>query len=141
YEVEIVIDMLPITGVDFVIQGFIDRETELEGGLEIIDMKTGNHTDKLTYYASEDYQQTTLYSYARNKEGKHIYYSGVILFERKGNGMEKYPLKLSGKIKHIPTPYSEERALKSLKKISDTAVEISKYYKIYKDFFNDKNNS
>ena len=135
YEVEVVIDMLPITGVDFVIQGFIDREYTTEKGLHLDDFKTGNHKDKLEYYASEEYQQTTIYSYAREKEGKKVFHSGVILFERKGNGMEKYPLRLSGKIKHIDTPYSEERALKALKKISDVAVEISEYYKIYKKYF------
>ena len=139
FEVEVVVDMLPITGDDFVVQGYIDREERLDKGIRVIDFKTGNHKDKLEYYASEEYGQTTLYSYARDKEGENVLYSGVILFERKGNGMEKYPLKLSGRIKEIPTPYSEERALKLFKDMAGVAREISEYYKTYKEYFTEQN--
>lgn len=137
FEVEVVVDMLPLTGVDFVMQGFIDRESKTDHGLYIIDFKTGNHTDKAEYYASEEYGQTTLYSFVRESEGEEIAYSGVILFERKGNGMEKYPLRLSGEVKEIETPYSKERAMKLFDDIAKVTVEISDYYKLYKKYFTD----
>jgi len=131
YEVEIVVDR----GF-YVIQGFIDFELEVKPKiLHIVDMKTGNHKDKPAFYASDAYQQTTLYSYQRELEGNTIEYSGVKLLERKGNGAEKYPLKLSGKIKEIPTPYSKERAEKFLSEVDKTVMEISKYYKVYKKLF------
>jgi len=131
YEVEIVVDR----GF-YVIQGFIDFELEVKPKiLHIVDMKTGNHKDKPAFYASDAYQQTTLYSYQRELEGNTIEYSGVKLLERKGNGAEKYPLKLSGKIKEIPTPYSVERAEKFLSEVDKTVMEISKYYKAYKKLF------
>lgn len=134
YEVEIVVDMLPITGVDFVLQGYIDREQKVDG-VHIIDFKTGNHKDKVEYYASDEYGQTIIYAYARESEGEKIEYCGVVLFERKGNGMEKYPLRLSGKVKHIETPYSKARALRVLQDISDVAEKVSEYYKLYKKYF------
>lgn len=131
YEVEIVIDR----GF-YVIQGFIDRERETKPKwLEILDLKTGNHKDKPAYYASNEYQQTTMYCYQRVQEGYQIEYSGVRLLERKGNGADKYPLKLSGKSKEIPTPYTEERAEEFLKIMDETAVEISNYYQTYLTLF------
>lgn len=131
YEVEVVIDR-----GDYVIQGFIDQEKEIEPKvLNIIDLKTGNHKDKPKFYGGQDYQQTTLYSYQREKEGNTIAYSGVILLERKGNGSDKYPLKLSGKVMEIPTPYSKERAEKFLTKMDETVAEISKYYQTYLRLF------
>ena len=131
YEVEIVVDR----GL-YVIQGFIDREyLDLEGNLVIDDLKTGSIEKKAKDYASEDYQQTTLYAYQRELEGEHIAYSGVILLDRKGNGQEKYPLRLTGQIECIPTPYSKKRAEGLLKKFDATAKKIEEYHKIYKKYF------
>lgn len=131
YEVEVVIDR-----GSYVIQGFIDQEVpEKPKVLNIFDLKTGNHKDKPAYYGGGEYQQTTLYCYQREKEGNTINYSGVKLLERKGNGSDKYPLKLSGKIKEIPTPYSKERAEEFLQKMDETVLEISKFYKTYKRLF------
>ena len=135
YEREIIIDMAPITGVDFIIQGFIDAEYQLDKGLYIVDFKSGNDSDKPVFYASQDYQQTCLYSFAREQEGASIAYSGVVLMVRKGNGSEKHPLRLSGDILHIPTPYTKERAIKALKSISKTAVEISDAFSVYNKYF------
>lgn len=133
YEVEVVIDR-----GHYVIQGFIDRELEVKPKfLEILDLKTGNHKDKPAYYASEEYQQTTMYCYQRIQEGYSIHYSGVKLLERKGNGAEKYPLKLSGEVEDIPTKYSKERAEKFLEKMDETVLEISKYYQAYLRLFKD----
>jgi hypothetical protein len=131
YEVEVVIDR-----GSYVIQGFIDRELELKPKtLEILDLKTGNHKDKPAFYGGKEYQQTTLYCYQREKEGNTIAYSGVKLLERKGNGSDKYPLKLSGKVLDIPTPYSKERAEEFLDKMDGVVLEISKYYQAYQKLF------
>ena len=131
YEVEIVVDR-----GSYVIQGFIDREyLDLEGNLVIDDLKTGSIEKKAKDYANEDYQQTTLYAYQRELEGEHIAYSGVILLDRKGNGQEKYPLRLTGGIERIPTPYSKKRAESFLKKFDATAKKIEEYHKIYKKYF------
>lgn len=135
YEREIIIDMAPITGVDFIIQGFVDAEYQTDKGLYIVDFKTGSAKDKPTYYASDEYQQTCIYARAREDEGEKIAYCGVVLLGRKGNGSEKHPLRLDGEIFHIPTPYTKARALNMLKEIANTAIEISEAYKVYQQYF------
>lgn len=131
YEVEIVVDR-----GSYVIQGFIDREyLDLEGNLVIDDLKTGAIKSKKDFYGGPEYQQTTLYAYQRELEGEHIAYSGVILLDRKGNGQEKYPLRLTGEIEYISTPYSKKRAEAFLKSFDKTAKEIETYYITYKKFF------
>lgn len=131
YEVEIVVDR-----GSYVIQGFIDREyLDLEGNLVIDDLKTGAIKSKKDFYGGSEYQQTTLYAYQRELEGEHIAYSGVILLDRKGNGQEKYPLRLTGEIEYISTPYSKKRAEDFLKSFDKTAKKIEEYHKVYKKFF------
>lgn len=131
YEDEIVIDC-----GDFCVQGFIDRAEYNEyNEVSIIDFKTGNVDTKAEFYASEDYGQTSIYSYQKDLEGWIIGYSGVRLLGRKGNGQAKYPLRLSGDIKDIPTPYSKERAEKVLEKIKKAAYEISDLYAVYNKYF------
>lgn len=140
YETEVVIDR-----GSFIIQGFADQEDEPEEGkLIMTDLKTGNHKDKPLFYASEDYQQTTLYSYCRDLEGYEILDSQVYLLERKGNSADKTKfskagnplwLRLSGEMKTIKTPYSRERAERFLKKMDKTVEEISDYYKFYTKYF------
>lgn len=131
YEVEIVVDR-----GTYVIQGFIDREyLDVEGNLVIDDLKTGAIKSKKAFYGGDEYQQTTLYSYQRELEGEHIAYSGVILLDRKGNGQEKYPLRLTGEIERIPTPYSKKRAEDFLKSFDKTAKKIEEYHKVYKKYF------
>ena len=130
YEVEIVIDR-----GSYVIQGFIDQEYLVEKGLVIQDLKTGAIEKKAKDYGGDDYQQTTIYSYQREKEGETIAYSGVMLVDRKGNGQEKYPLRLTGEIAYIPTPYSVERAEAFLEKFDKVAKEIEAYHKVYKKYF------
>jgi len=126
YESEIVIDC-----GDLVLQGFSDQEVDSESGLHILDMKTGNTDSKIAFYGSDEYQQTTLYSYCREQEGHKIGYSGVILLGRKGNGYKGHPLRLSGVIEYIPTPYTRERAEKALEKVKKVAEEISDLYKVF----------
>lgn len=131
YEVEILVDR-----GSYVIQGFIDREyLDVEGNLVIDDLKTGAIKTKKAFYGGDEYQQTTLYAYQRELEGEHIAYSGVILLDRKGNGQEKYPLRLTGEIERIPTPYSKKRAEAFLKSFDKTAKKIEEYHKIYKKYF------
>lgn len=130
YEVEIVIDR-----GSYVIQGFIDQEYLGEKGLVIQDLKTGAIDKKAKDYGGDDYQQTTIYSYQREKEGETIAYSGVMLVDRKGNGQEKYPLRLTGEIAYIPTPYSVERVEAFLEKFDKVAKEIEAYHKVYKKYF------
>lgn len=130
YEVEIVVDR-----GSYVIQGFIDREFLNDNGLVIDDLKTGAIKTKKAFYGGEEYQQTTLYSYQRELEGEKIDYSGVILLDRKGNGQEKYPLRLTGEVELIPTPYSKKRAEDFLKSFDKTAKKIEEYHKVYKKYF------
>jgi len=126
YETEIVVDLEPFGLKKTCIQGYIDQEDEPEKNkLIITDCKTGNHKDKPLYYASPEYQQTTLYCYCRDLEGYEILKSQVYLLERKGNGREGHPLRLSGKMKTIETPYSIERAEGFLKQVAKTAIDIS----------------
>ncbi len=127
YEGEIVIDR----GA-YVIQGFIDQEFMVGDKLTINDLKTGNADTKVKFYGSQEYQQTTLYAYARKQEGFDIGYSGVILLGRKGNGGQYGALRLSGVIEKIPTPYSDERARKALANIDVAVHEIAEAYKVFK---------
>ena len=126
HEVEIVVDR-----GDYVIQGFIDRIYPVEGGVEVLDFKTGNIDKKATFYGSQYYQQTTLYSYAVEQEGHPVKKSFVKLLGRKGNNMGGNMLRLSGDIKDIPTPYSPERAEIFLAKTDKIAKEISDLYEVY----------
>ncbi len=127
YEVEIVIDR-----GWYVIQGFIDQETEVQPKLlDLIDLKTGNVDTKKRFYAGPDYQQTTIYCHQRVIEGFGINYSGVKLLGRKGNGENHGPLRLSGVIENIPTPYSTQRAENALAQFDIYAIEISNAYQLY----------
>lgn len=135
YEREIVVKR----PLGYVIQGFIDRtrrgEWNGKSQLEVVDFKTGNMDKKKSFYAGPDYQQTTLYTHALIEEGEEIIWSGVVLLGRKGNGMEKSPLRLSGDVDSIPTEYSEERINKFFKKVDKTVKEINEYYKVYNKYF------
>lgn len=133
YESEIVVDR-----GWYVIQGFSDREYFHQDGLVIEDLKTGAISSKASYYGSDQYQQTTLYAYQRDVEGHNIINSRVILLDRKGNGQEKYPLRLTGDVKYIDTPYSIERAEQFLKKFDLVAEQIAEYYLTYNKFFGKK---
>lgn len=126
YEDEIVVDM-----GDFVIQGFIDRSKYKDNEVIITDFKTGN-IDKADLYRSEDYGQTTLYSFQKEVEGFKIAGSNVLLLGRKGNGYAKSPIRLSGETLEIETPYSKKRAILLLEKMKKAAIEISNAYNVYK---------
>jgi hypothetical protein len=134
YEREVVIDR-----GSYILYGFVDRLIGVEEKVvELVDFKTGSIDKKAKEYASEDYNQTTMYSYALEEEGFKINSSGVILFDRKGNTLEegnKNVLRLTGEIEYINTPYSRERAEKFLLKVDETAKKIEEYYKLYQKIF------
>lgn len=135
YEDEIVVDL-----GDFVIQGFTDRSEFFEdNSVGILDYKTGSIEKKEAFYSSEEYGQSTLYAYQKEKEGKAIAYSKVLILDRKGNGFEKHPLRLTGETKEIYTPYSIERAERLLTDIRKVTEEISSCYKTYLKIFGKSN--
>lgn len=135
YEFEIVIDLRPF-GVEAVLQGFIDRATFYdETSVDVIDYKTGNAAKKVEFYSGEEYYQTRIYAYALEQLGFKVNYCGVELLSRKGNGMEKYPLRLDGNDVNIETPYNKAQVEKKLKEIAKIAVEISDMYKSYNKIF------
>lgn len=131
-------DLIVVDCGDFVIEGYIDRSKYMlvdQNAVHIRDFKTGNIVKKTAEYASPDYQQTTLYCFQKDMEGYEIIGSDVMLIGRGGNNSQKSPLKLTKEYKIIPTPYTRDRALKFLDKVSVVAKEISDYYKRYLDIF------
>lgn len=134
YEREIVIDR-----GSYIVYGFIDRLLGVDSTTVILDdFKTGSIDKKAKDYSSDDYNQTTMYSYALEQEGFKIGHSGVILYDRKGNTLEeghKNVLRLTGEVEYIPTPYSKERAEKFLLKMDKVALEIENYFKVYNKYF------
>lgn len=121
---------------NYFILGFEDRWEPLkatkEGGAvtacNVEDFKTGNVKKKEAFYGSEEYGQTTLYSYAEEERGIKVKESFVTLLGRGGNPMsEDNPTKLylTGEVKKIPTPYSTERAEKVLAEMDETANKLA----------------
>lgn len=125
YEREIIVERN-----GYILQGFIDLYyTELSDKIKMantVDFKTLSLKNKAAFYASDQYQQTTLYSRALELEGEKIKNSGVFGIDRTFEGTFEEPtLHLSGETKVIPTPYTTERAEKFLKKSDRVAEEIS----------------
>jgi hypothetical protein len=134
YEDEICVDF-----GDFVGEGYIDRAWYRgDKGVEILDFKTLNIEKKAAYYASDEYQQTALYCYAKEQLGYEILNSSVCGLGRKGTSFEgkgNFLIRLSGEIVHIPTPYSKERAEKVLADMRKVAEQISDDFKIFEKYF------
>lgn len=128
-------DMIVVDCGRFVMEGYIDRSLYEGNKISIRDFKTGSIDKKTSEYSSPDYNQTTLYSYQKELEGYEIIDSEVALLDRAGNNSAKSPIRLTGKISIIPTPYSTERALNFLKSVENTAEEISEAYQKYLKFF------
>jgi hypothetical protein len=124
YEREIWIDR-----GNYYILGFIDQWCPTDDAMcDVNDFKTGNISKKGAHYASPKYAQTTLYSFAETLKGLKIRDSFVTMLDRGGNPMsETNPteLHLTGEIKKILTPYSDERAQKILTEMDDTAVRLA----------------
>lgn len=123
---------------NWVVQGFIDRACYENGVIHIRDFKTLNLEKKADYYASPEYRQTTLYCWAKEKEGYKIGSSDVLGLGRKGttiNGENNWRMRLSGDSKVIPTPYSKERAEEMKQWVTNIVENISDDYKTYLKLF------
>ena len=121
---------------EFIIEGYIDRTIYLPNKKVIVeDFKTGSIEKKKSEYLSPDYRQTRLYAYAKELEGYEIEDCRVVLLDRKGNGSEKHPMRLTGEIEILPTPYERKAVEYFLQDVRKTAVEISNTYKQYLKIF------
>ena len=134
YEDKVIVDC-----GDFFIEGYIDRTQYLaEKEIEIEDFKTLNLDKKKDFYASEEYGQTALYSYQKEKEGYKVVRSFVTGLGRKGsslNGTGNFKMRLSGVVEQIETPYTEERGKKIIEDINSVVHQISNDYKIFLKYF------
>ena len=130
YEDYIVVDM-----GDYCIEGYMDRGIYNKKSVIVEDFKTGAIKKKKDYYASSDYQQTRLYSYQKENEGYEIEDCRVLLLDRAGNNSAKSPIRLTGEIEVIPTPYDRKDTEVFLEDVTRTVHEISDYYKQYLKFF------
>jgi hypothetical protein len=134
YEDEIIVDL-----VDFCLEGYSDRTWyKPNKEVSIRDYKTLNLDKKAEFYASDEYGQTTLYCFQKEREGYIIVGSEVFGIGRKGSSLEgkgNFKMRLSGDYKIIPTPYTKERGEKVIEDITKVAHQISDDYKIYLKYF------
>lgn len=129
-------DLIVLDCGDFVIEGFTDRTIyHTPHQISIGDFKTGSIAKKKSFYASKDYMQTKLYSYAKEQEGCEIVDCGVFMLDRAGNNSPKSPIRLTGKIEYVPTPYDRKEVEGWLQTVKKTAKEISDSYKVYLKYF------
>ena len=111
----------------------MDRGTYLDGNrVKIVDYKTGSIAKKSSFYSSKDYKQTGVYAYAKDIEGYSVVDCGVIMLDRAGNNSPKSPIRLTGKVEYIETPYNKKEIENFLNKdVRKIAKEISNYYSKY----------
>lgn len=121
----------------FIIEGYADRISYSRDNKNVIveDFKTGSIQKKTSYYAGPDYNQTRLYAYAKELEGYNVHDCKVILLDRKGNGSEKHPLRLTGLVQEIETKYSLKAVGEFLEKAKRTAQDISENYQKFLKYF------
>lgn len=120
----------------FVIEGFSDRTIYLPDNKVIVeDFKTGSIAKKRGEYLSPDYKQTNLYAYIKELEGYEIEDCRVVMLDRAGNGSDKHPIRLTGKLEVLPTPYDKNATEKFLEQVDNIVDEISDYYKQYLKLF------
>ena len=126
-------DLIVIDLGDFVIECFMYRGTYLDGNrVKIVDYKTGSIVKKSSFYSSKDYKQTGVYAYAKDIEGYSVVDCGVIMLDRAGNNSPKSPIRLTGKVEYIETPYNKKEIENFLNKdVRKIAKEISNYYSKY----------
>lgn len=139
FEFEIIISLEPFGLEKTVLQGFTDRQHITEESLtEITDYKTLTIKNKRAFYESEDYQQTNVYGYGLEELGHKIGKVYVTGLGRSGNNTKKEDknvLRLSGEIVIIDRPYIRENGIKAMEGIAKTCIDISDYYKLYKEVF------
>ena len=129
-------DYIVINMGNYCIEGFMDRGIYTTPNTVIVeDFKTGSIAKKKEYYASKDYRQTNLYAYQKDIEGYEIEDCRVLLLDRAGNNSAKSPIRLTGKIEVISTPYDKKDTETFLEDVTRTAHEISDYYKQYLKLF------
>ena len=134
YEDKVIVDC-----GDFCIEGYIDRTQYLaEKEIEIEDFKTLNLDKKKDFYASEEYGQTALYSFQKEREGYKVVRSFVTGLGRKGSSLEgtgNFKMRLSGVVEQIETPYTKERGEKIIEDITKVVHKISDEYRIFLKYF------
>lgn len=146
FEFEVVVDLEPFGLEKTCLQGFTDRQHKTEKGeIEITDYKTLNIKKKKNFYASDKYRQLNVYGYGLEELGYKIGDTYVTGLGRKGNQLDKTALhsngktpmglRLSGEVEIIPNQYDREQAIKDIKDIVKTCLDIHEYYKTYKKFF------
>lgn len=132
-------DKVEIDCEDFYIEGYIDRTQYLaEKEIEIEDFKTLNLDKKKDFYASEEYGQTALYCYQKEREGYKVVRSFVTGLGRKGSSLDgtgNFKMRLSGVVEQIETPYTKERGEKIIEDMTKVVHQISDDYKIYLKYF------
>ena len=137
YEDKVIIDC-----GDFCIEGYIDRTQYLaEKEVEIEDFKTLNLDKKKDFYASDEYGQTALYSFQKEKEGFKVVRSFVTGLGRKGSSLDgagNFKMRLSGVVEQIETPYTKERGEKIIEDITKVVHQISDDYKCFLKYFVNK---
>lgn len=134
YEDKIIVDC-----DSFLIEGYADRIRYLDNKeVEVEDFKTLNLDTKKKFYESEEYGQTALYSYQKEKEGFTVKRSFVTGLGRKGSSLDgagNFKMRLSGVVEEIETPYTRERGEKIITDITKVVEQISDDYKIYLKYF------
>ena len=134
YEDKIIVDC-----DDFYIEGYADRIKYLDNKeVEVEDFKTLNIDTKKKFYESEEYGQTALYSYQKEKEGYKVVRSFVTGLGRKGSSLDgkgNFKMRLSGVVEQIETPYTKERGEKVIEDITKVVHQISDEYKIFLKYF------
>jgi hypothetical protein len=137
YEDKIIVDC-----GEYVIEGYADRIKYLDNKeVEVEDFKTLNIDTKRKFYESEEYGQTALYSYQKEKEGYIVKRSFVTGLGRKGSsldGIGNFKMRLSGVVEEIETPYTKERGEKIIADITKVAHQISDDYKVFLKYFSAK---
>jgi hypothetical protein len=134
YEDKIIVDC-----GSFLIEGYADRIRYLDNKeVEVEDFKTLNLDTKKKFYESEEYGQTALYSYQKEKEGFTVKRSFVTGLGRKGSSLDgagNFKMRLSGVVEEIETPYTKERGEKIIADITKVVEQISEDYAIYQKYF------
>ena len=126
----------------FILEGYADRIKYLDNKeVEVEDFKTLNIDTKRKFYESEEYGQTALYSYHKEKEGYTVKRSFVTGLGRKGSSLDgtgNFKMRLSGVVEEIETPYTKERGEKVIEDITKVVHQISDDYKIFLKYFSAK---
>lgn len=102
--------------------------------LEIIDYKTGD-LNKEAYYRDDFYTQLVIYAAAcKQTTGRLPKSAHVELIEREGNPYKGTPLTVGKEIVKINQKITKERVKKATYDIIMSAINIHRYYKVYKIF-------